>query len=259
MEKVEKLKEEIEYYLNKYLPSGKKFPQLLHKAMRYSVFSGGKRLRPIIILLVGEILNVDKKKLIPFACGIEIIHNFSLIHDDLPAMDNDDFRRGRPTCHKKFGEDIAILAGDSLIALGFKLITETKLPSLVNFVADAIGSEGMAGGQVLDMLYKNKKINEKTKRRIDEMKTGKLFEVCFLGPCFCKRVNKQKKKILGDISKNFGIAFQIRDDIGDKDGDVNKLKKNLSSVHKKLKKDIAKFGNKGIYLSDIIDKYYRID
>jgi len=103
MDKIANLKKEIEKYLDKYLPSERNSPSILHKAMRYSVFSGGKRLRPLIILLVGEILGIDKKKLMSFACGIELIHNFSLIHDDLPAMDNDDYRRGKLTCHKKFG------------------------------------------------------------------------------------------------------------------------------------------------------------
>jgi len=258
MAKIENLRKEIEKYLDKYLPSEKSFPPILHKAMRYSVFSGGKRLRPLIILLVGEILGIDKKKLMPFACGIELIHNFSLIHDDLPAMDNDDYRRGKLTCHKKFGEDIAILAGDALIALGFKLISETDCVPLIKFVADAIGSEGMAGGQVLDMIYKNRKIDKKTKKKIDEKKTGKLFEVCFSGPCFFKKIRKEKKKLLEKIAKNFGIAFQIRDDIEDKEGNTEELKKKLNSIYRKLKKDIEFFGKKGIYLSFLFDKLYKI-
>jgi len=257
MDKIANLKKEIEKYLDKYLPSERNSPSILHKAMRYSVFSGGKRLRPLIILLVGEILGIDKKKLMSFACGIELIHNFSLIHDDLPAMDNDDYRRGKLTCHKKFGEDIAILAGDALIAFGFKLISETDCVPLIKFVADAIGSKGMAGGQALDMIYKDRKIDNKIKKEIDEKKTGKLFEVCFLGPCFFKKIRKEKKKHLEKIARNFGIGFQIRDDIEDKEGNIEELKKKLNSIYKKLKKDIEFFGKKGIYLSSLVDKLYR--
>ncbi|HRR95583.1 MAG TPA: polyprenyl synthetase family protein [Candidatus Ratteibacteria bacterium] len=259
MDKIKKLKKEIENSLDRYLPSEKTTPSILHKAMRYSIFSGGKRLRPIIILLVGEILNIDKRKLMPFACGVEFIHNFSLIHDDLPAMDNDDYRRGKLTCHKKFGEDIAILAGDSLIALGFQVIAETKISSLISYVAKAIGSEGMAGGQVLDIISKDKNVSDKFKRQRDEKKTGKLFEVCFLGPTFFKRVNDKEKKQLLKISKNFGIGFQIRDDIEDKEGDIKKLKSKLSFIHKQLKKDIELFGKKGTSLLSIIDELFRLD
>lgn len=258
MDKINNLIKEIEKYLDRYLPSEKEPPSVLHRAMRYSVFSGGKRLRPLIVLLVGEILGLDKKKLMPFACGIELIHNFSLIHDDLPAMDNDDYRRGKLTCHKKFGEDIAILAGDALIALGFKLISQTKIPSLVEYVADAIGSKGMAGGQVLDMIYKNRKVSKNIKKQLDEKKTGKLFEVCFSGPCYFKKVPSEKKKLLEKIARNFGVAFQIRDDIEDKEGDISELRKKLLYLHRKIKKDIEKFGKKGIFLSFIIDKLYRV-
>ncbi|MCD6407812.1 polyprenyl synthetase family protein [bacterium] len=256
MDKLEKLKKEIDNYLDKVLPKEKEVPEILHKAMRYSVFSGGKRLRPIIVLITGEIFSVSKDKLLPVACGIELIHNFSLIHDDLPAMDNDDFRRGKPTCHKKFGEDIAILAGDALLTLGFELIAKSKNPEIVKEIAYSIGSYGMAGGQTLDILYQNKKISEKLKKKIDGMKTGKLFEICFKVPLFFKKVRKKDKEILHRISKNFGIAFQIRDDIEDKEGDIEKLKKKLKLLYRKLKKDAEYFGKKATLLLEIIDKLY---
>lgn len=256
MDKLEKFRKEIDNYLEEVLPEEKETPEILHKAMRYSVFSGGKRLRPIIVLTVGEIFSVSKNKLLPVACGIELIHNFSLIHDDLPAMDNDDFIRGKPTCHKKFGEDIAILAGDALLTLGFELIAKSRNSEIVKEVAYSIGSYGMAGGQTLDILHQNKKISKKLKRKLDEMKTGKLFEVCFKIPLFFKKVCKKDKEILHKISKNFGIAFQIRDDIEDKEGDIEKLKKKLKLLYRKLKKDIEHFGKKGDLLSEIIEKLY---
>ncbi|HOL22390.1 MAG TPA: polyprenyl synthetase family protein [bacterium] len=253
---LKKYREMIDGYLEKILPPEDKKPEILHKAMRYSVFSGGKRLRPLIVLITGDILGVEGKKLLPAACGIELIHNFSLIHDDLPAMDNDDFRRGKETCHKKFNEAVAILAGDALLTLGFKLIAETGNPLLVKATADAIGSEGMAGGQVIDMLYKDKKISLKEKNNMDYLKTGKLFQLCFSIPLYFIKVNKEKKEKILNIGRNFGRAFQIRDDIEDGEGDTDKLRSHLAILYKKMKKDVAFFGDKGVLLLYVVDKLY---
>jgi len=250
----------IDGYLEKVLPPEDRKPQLLHKAMRYSIFSGGKRLRPLIILIVGDMLGVDKKKLLPVACGIELIHNFSLIHDDLPAMDNDDFRRGKKTCHKKFNETIAILAGDALLTLGFKLIAETNNCEMIRATADAIGSEGMAGGQAMDILAKGKKIPPREKRDMDYLKTGKLFQLCFSIPLYFTKVEKEKKKKILSIGKNFGLAFQIRDDMEDREGNMDELRRRLNILYKKMKKDIIdSFGSKGALLSYyILDKLYNL-
>lgn len=256
---LKKYREKIEKYLDTLLPSENTEPKILHRAMRYSVFSGGKRLRPLIVLIAGRMLDVEEKKLLPFACGIELIHNFSLIHDDLPAMDNDDFRRGKETCHKKFNEAIAILAGDALLTLGFKLIAQTGNIKLIKETADAIGSQGMAGGQAIDITYKNKKIGQKTKKNLDFLKTGKLFQLCFSAPLFFKKVEKDKKEKILDIARNFGIAFQIRDDIEDKEGDIEKLKQRMEIYYRKLKKELTFFGDRGILLSYLIEKLYKID
>lgn len=254
--KIKNWKKEIEEYLDKKLPTKKDCPEVLCEAMRYTVFSGGKRLRPILVLCVSEIFNVSKKKVLPVACGIELIHNFSLVHDDLPSMDNDDFRRGKPTCHKKFGEGIAILVGDALLTYGFQLIAESRNILLIKDIAEAIGYKGMAGGQVLDLIYKGKEINEIEKRKIDYMKTGKLFEMCFRVPFYFKKIKIEKKERIIDIAKNFGIAFQIRDDIEDKEGDIKILKEKLKNIHQKLKKETLFFGKKGQVLLYIFDKIY---
>ncbi len=256
-EKIRLWKKKIEEYLDKKLPSEKEAPKVLNEAVRYSVFSGGKRLRPILVFCVSEIFDVDFEKVLPVACGIELIHNFSLIHDDLPSMDNDDFRRGLPTCHKKFGEGIAILAGDALLTYGFKFVGEGGSVSLIKDVADAIGSKGMAGGQALDLICKGKKVDKKTKMRIDYMKTGKLFEICFKVPFYFKKIKNEKRRKIEKIAKNFGIAFQIRDDIEDKEGDIEELKKKLKKVYFEMKKDILSFGNKGKTLLFILDKIYK--
>ncbi|MCX8082391.1 MAG: polyprenyl synthetase family protein [bacterium] len=254
---LKRYRETIEKYLDITLPPANTEPKLLHRAMRYSVFSGGKRLRPLLVLVVGGMLKIEKEKLLPVACGIELIHNFSLIHDDLPAMDNDDFRRGKKTCHKKFSEAVAILAGDALLTLGLKLVGETGNVPLIKATADAIGSEGMAGGQVFDIMYKNKKISGTLKKNIDIMKTGKLFQLCFSAPLFFKRFDKKIQTKMLNISSNFGLAFQIRDDMEDGEGNVEVLKRSLSLLYKEMKNDIAFFGEKGALLSYIVENLYK--
>ncbi|MFN4226916.1 MAG: polyprenyl synthetase family protein [Candidatus Ratteibacteria bacterium] len=254
--KIKIWKKEVEDYLNKKLPTFKDCPKILSEAIRYVVFSEGKRLRPILILCMSEIFGINKKKVLPIAGGIELIHNFSLVHDDLPSMDNDDFRRGIPTCHKKFGEGIAILVGDTLLAYGFQLIAESKNFLLLRDVAKAIGYKGMAGGQVLDLIYKGKQISEKEKRKIDYLKTGKLFEICFKVPFYFKKIEEKKEKLVKKMAKNFGIAFQIRDDIEDQEGDIKRLKIRLKNIYNKLKKDTLLLGEKGKVLTYIFDKIY---
>ncbi|MCM8767954.1 MAG: polyprenyl synthetase family protein [Candidatus Omnitrophica bacterium] len=254
--KIKIWKEEIEDYLDKKLPKDKESPEILSEAIRYVVFSKGKRLRPILVLCVSEIFEINRKKILPVAGGIELIHNFSLVHDDLPSMDNDDYRRGLPTCHKKFGEGIAILVGDTLLTYGFQLIAESGNLILLRDIAKVIGHKGMAGGQVLDLIYKGKKINEKEKRKIDYLKTGKLFEICFKVPFYFKEIEKEKKELIEKIAKNFGIAFQIRDDIEDREGDINKLRLKLKDIYNKLKIETLKLGEKGKVLLYIFDKIY---
>lgn len=253
---LKKYKELIENHLERVLPPAGREPKILHKALRYSVFSGGKRLRPIIVLVAGRIFGVAEEKLMPAACGIELIHNFSLIHDDLPAMDNDDFRRGRLTCHKKFGEPVAILAGDALLTLGFEIIAESGNPALIKAAAAAIGSEGMAGGQALDMRFKDKKNSGRLKKTIDEKKTGRLFQLCFTTPLFFIKTEENDRRQITKIAKNFGMAFQIRDDMEDTEGNTEKLRRRLNLISGKIKRDIEYFGKKGKLLSEIVDKLY---
>lgn len=255
--KIKELKEEIEKNLDIVLPGVRKKPGILHRAMRYSVLSGGKRLRPILMLLTADMVGVSGKRLMHTACGVELIHNFSLIHDDLPSMDDDDYRRGKLTCHKKFSESIAILAGDSLLALGFKCISESGKPELVARVADAIGSVGMAGGQVLDLDYRDKKINKREKRRIDSMKTAELFQVCFEAPVYFKKVSPRMSEALFRFGKNFGIAFQIRDDISDCEGNINILNKQLKNLLTQMSKDLQVFKPRGVLLDFLVRELYK--
>ncbi len=247
-----------EAYLDKILPPPGRKPEILHEAMRYGVFSGGKRLRPVIVLITGKMFGVKEEKIMPAACGIELMHNFSLIHDDLPAMDDDDFRRGKQTCHKKFGEAAAILAGDALLTLAFETIARTGKCSLVKEAAATIGSEGMAGGQSLDIIFQGKELPKRLKGKIDALKTGKLFQLCFSVPSFFVEIDGQEKKKLYDIARNFGIAFQIRDDIEDNEGSTSDLRKKMDMLYRGMKKDVSFFGDRGSCLSFLIDGLYEI-
>jgi len=258
MKAIEGYRTRIDACLNKILPPSRREPAILHRAMRYSVFSGGKRLRPIVVLISGNIFGIEEAEIMPVACGIELMHNFSLIHDDLPAMDNDDFRRGKKTCHRKFGEAVAILAGDALLAFAFRAIASVNNSSLTVAAAEAIGSEGMAGGQAYDIESKDRKISAAFKQEIDGLKTGRLFQLCFSVPFFFRKIDRRERDRINRISNNFGMAFQARDDIEDKEGDVSYSRKWLGVLYRRLKKDIAFFKERGTLLAGLVDTLYDI-
>jgi geranylgeranyl diphosphate synthase type II len=211
-----------------YLPDCNSVPSLLYDAMSYSINSGGKRIRPILTLATGEMLGAKKNDLLPVACAVEFIHTYSLIHDDLPAMDNDDFRRGKPTVHKKFGEPIAILAGDALLTRAFEVIA-TKVKNaklsqrLISEITYAVGAEGMVGGQVLDLhfarklqLIKNKRLGSSKSwglyNKMLIMKTAKLIRSAVLCGAIVARANNNVLSNLGTYGGHLGLAFQLKDD-----------------------------------------------
>lgn len=215
--------------LNKYLPDEKVLPKLIHRAMRYSVFAGGKRFRPILVLTSGEMLGARSSQLLPVACAIEFIHTYSLIHDDLPAMDNDDLRRGRATCHKVFGEALAILAGDALSTFAFEVmadeITEKKLAArLMGEIAGGAGSKGMVGGQVLDICN----TKEKSQHELEQMhlmKTTALITTAVRLGALVAGANSSVLNRLSRYGRNLGLAFQVADDILDVRGTRSTLGK----------------------------------
>ena len=237
-----------------------KGPRKLRKAINYSILSGGKRLRPILTIESAKASGGNIKDALSFACAVELVHNFSLIHDDLPSMDNDNFRRGKPTCHKKFGEALAILAGDELLNMAFKIVVDSKQKrslSVISVLSEAIGAGSMIGGQVLDLEYeKGAKKNAKLKNKIDNMKTAALMAAsCKIGALAAGAKPKSSKKIY-EFGKNLGLAFQVADDI--KDGAYRKAKtkemrKKTSHLIKKAKKNIAFFGKKADGLQYIAD------
>ena len=210
----------IDKALDRYLPLISLRPQIIHRAMRYSIFPGGKRIRPIFTIAGFEACGGKGDSIIPVACGIELIHSYTLIHDDLPCMDNDDFRRGKHTCHKKFGEDIALLAGDGLLTLAFQVIAESENIHVIKEISKAIGTCGVIGGQVADILAQGSRLKAQRKHieYINLKKTAVLFEAAVKSGGIIKDAGKPEINALGNFGRDIGLVFQLLDDIKDKDG-----------------------------------------
>ena len=211
----------VDHALDKALPSAKTSPALIHKAMRYSLFAGGKRLRPILCLAAAEACGGKAQTALPLACAVECIHTYSLIHDDLPCMDNDDFRRGKPTSHKVFGEGVAVLAGDALLTSAFEMVASCKTQSfyshaaIIHELARASGSQFLIAGQVMDIENEGKKINAKTLQKIHENKTAALIATSLRLGAMSANATAAQLKNISDFGHALGLAFQIIDDILD--------------------------------------------
>jgi len=207
----------------------------LHQAMKYSALSGGKRIRPVLVYAAGLAVGLKPEKLSAIACSVELIHAYSLIHDDLPAMDDDDLRRGRATCHLKFDEATAILAGDALQALAFQTLSvelgdqpEIAI-RLVSELAFACGSGGMAGGQMLDLLIVGMTTDIDQLEHIHELKTGALIRFCLIAPAIVAKTNATTLRILDHFGYCVGLGFQIQDDILDVTGNPENLGKSINA------------------------------
>jgi len=195
----------------------------LCKAMQYAVLSGGKRFRPLLLLSSGACFGVRRNTLLPFACALELIHNYSLIHDDLPSMDNDDFRRGRPSCHRAFGEDIALLAGDGLLTLAFEIMAGASVSAellrqkqeAIKAISRRAGVSGMIGGQALDITLEPEELTEELIHELILKKTGALIVAAVEVGALLGRARPAERRSIMDYGKNIGLAFQIRDDILD--------------------------------------------
>lgn len=217
----------VEEALERYLPEKNCHPQELHTAMHYSVFAGGKRIRPILCLAACEACGGIIATAMPTACALEFIHTYSLIHDDLPAMDNDDFRRGKPTCHKAFGEALAILAGDALLTEAFAFLSraeKVRTPAdrrlaVISEIASAAGMTGMVGGQALDIRAEKIEPDVNGLEDIHRRKTGALIIAAVKCGAFLAGANEEKVQALSNYASHVGIAFQIADDILNVEGD----------------------------------------
>jgi geranylgeranyl diphosphate synthase type II len=212
---------EVDRALDRFLPKASTKPATIHKAMRYSLFAGGKRLRPILCLAAAEACGGLTSNAMPLACTVECIHTYSLIHDDLPSMDNDDFRRGRPTCHKVFGDGIAVLAGDALLTIAFEIATQAKgwsrydVRAVIREVAVAAGSQKLIAGQVADLEGEGKKIHRAQLRYIHENKTSALLRASVRLGAMSANATPTQLSALSDFGFALGLAFQVIDDILD--------------------------------------------
>jgi geranylgeranyl diphosphate synthase type II len=211
----------VDAELERLLPAENERPSLIHRAMRYSVFAGGKRVRPILCIEAFRIFSDETPAVLPVACAMEFIHTYSLIHDDLPALDNDDLRRGRPTCHKKFGEAMAILAGDALLTLAFEALAGAPVPqaervALIREVASAAGTrEGMVGGQVADLEAEGKDVTPELLEYIHRSKTAALIRASILSGAIAGGASQADQDRLRTFGGLIGWAFQVTDDILD--------------------------------------------
>jgi len=228
----------VEDALDRCLPSADTSPEAVHRAMRHSVFAGGKRLRPILVIAGAGVAGAPPDAVMPSACAVELIHTYSLIHDDLPAMDNSPTRRGRPTCHVVFGEAMAVLAGDALHALAFELLVSNadvpgcppeRVLRAIGEVTQGIGTAGMVGGQVLDLLAVGGPLDEAAVRRIHRLKTGSLIRACVRVGGILGGADPETLDVLSRYGEHVGLAFQIVDDILDVVGEQAKLGKETGS------------------------------
>ena len=237
----------------------------LDKVMKYSALNGGKRIRPYLIRQFGTIKKIKPNYYRRLSAAIEIIHSYSLIHDDLPSMDNDDYRRGKLSTHKKFNEAQAILAGDSLHDLAFEILADKKTHinseiriMLIQQFSKNLGSYGLAGGQSLDLLYEKKKISLKKIIQMYKMKTGKLFRLCCVCPFIISKASKKEIKFAAEYGELFGLLFQIVDDHIDTVKQKKIIGKTPGKDIKQMKSTISKYFNNydiNIYCKKIIDKF----
>ncbi len=281
---LDRYRQMVEVALDEYLPMG--YPPKIYEAMRYSLLAGGKRLRPILVLASCELMGADLAWGMPTACAIEMIHTMSLIHDDLPAMDNDDYRRGKLTNHKVYGEDIAILAGDGLLAYAFEVIAartplavpRERVVRVIALIARSVSAAGLVGGQVVDLeMEGNPNATEEMLNYIHQHKTGALLEAAVLGGAILAGAQEGELTLLRQYAQNIGLAFQIIDDILDITSTQAELGKSVGKDEKaqkltypklwgiaasqtratqligEAKEKLAQFGERGVPLQALAD------
>ena len=256
--KLNKIAKDTNIFLKSFLKKQKKTD--LIKPMQYGLFPGGKKIRSKILIDIGFLFDIDYKTLIKIGASVECIHAYSLIHDDLPCMDNDKLRRGKPATHIKFGESTAVLAGNSLLTLAFEILSDSKLKltekvkiDLIKLISECSGHSGIAGGQFLDLSFEKKKISKKRIIDMEIKKTGKLFSFCCVAPSIIKNKKDKTKKFFEKIGLEIGLLFQIADDLIDYSGQTKKAGKKTRKDQKKGKatlisllgyKNAIKYSNK---------------
>ncbi len=233
-----KIAKDTNIFLKRFIKKQRKSELMI--PMRYGLFSGGKKIRSKILIDIGSLFKINYKSLIQIGSAVECIHAYSLIHDDLPCMDNDFFRRGKPSAHIKFGESTAVLAGNSLLTMAFEIlshknlnISEKNKNNLINKISESSGHLGIAGGQYLDLHYEHKKVSQKKIIEMEIKKTGKLFSFCCVAPLILKNKSQKEIKKFENIGADIGLLFQVADDLIDHKG-------NFRIVGKKTGKDKKK-------------------
>ena len=241
------------------------YPETIAKGMEYAVLNGGKRLRPFLLFATLELLNENINKGVKSAIALEMIHSYSLVHDDLPALDNDDYRRGKLTTHKVFGEAEGILIGDSLLTYAFyvlsqknlELLSSEQIVNIISKTSEYSGINGMIGGQMIDIQSENKKIDLETLKYIHSHKTGKLIKLPIELACIIANLEKNKREVLEEYADLIGIAFQVKDDILDVEGNFEDLGKPVGSdidLHKATYPSILGMEESKKILNDTVEK-----
>ena len=268
--KLNKIAKDTDFFLKGFIKKQKKSELIV--PMKYGLFSGGKKIRSKILIDAGSIFKIDYKTLIMIGSAIECIHAYSLIHDDLPCMDNDTIRRGKQSTHIKFGESTAVLAGNSLLTMAFEILTHKDLKTsqavkvdLVNKLSESAGHLGIAGGQYLDLSYEHEKVSKKRVLEMEIKKTGKLFSFCCAVPLILKKRNKSEIKKFENLGSDIGLLFQVADDLIDHKGSLLTAGKKTGKDKKKGKatlisllghKNTIKYANKLIFnISNKLKKY----
>jgi len=268
--KLNKIAKDTDFFLKGFIKKQKKSELIV--PMKYGLFSGGKKVRSKILIDAGSIFKIDYKTLIMIGSAIECIHAYSLIHDDLPCMDNDTIRRGKQSTHIKFGESTAVLAGNSLLTMAFEILTHKDLKTsqavkvdLVNKLSESAGHLGIAGGQYLDLSYEHKKVSKKRILEMEIKKTGKLFSFCCAVPLILKKRNKSEIKKFENLGSDIGLLFQVADDLIDHKGSLLTAGKKTGKDKKKGKatlisllghKNTIKYANKLIFkINNKLKKY----
>jgi len=268
--KLNKIAKDTDFFLKGFIKKQKKSELIV--PMKYGLFSGGKKVRSKILVDAGSIFKIDYKTLIMIGSAIECIHAYSLIHDDLPCMDNDTIRRGKQSTHIKFGESTAVLAGNSLLTMAFEILTHKDLKTsqavkvdLVNKLSESAGHLGIAGGQYLDLSYEHEKVSKKRVLEMEIKKTGKLFSFCCAVPLILKKRNKSEIKKFENLGSDIGLLFQVADDLIDHKGSLLTAGKKTGKDKKKGKatlisllghKNTIKYANKLIFkINNKLKKY----
>ena len=268
--KLNKIAQDTNLFLKKFVKRQKKSELII--PMKYGLFSGGKKIRSKILIDIGSIFKINYKSLIIIGAAVECIHAYSLIHDDLPCMDNDSIRRGKPSTHIKFGESTAVLAGNSLLTMAFEILSHKDLNlsekikiNLINKISESSGHLGIAGGQFLDLSFEHQKVSKKRIVEMEIKKTGKLFSFCCVAPLIIKRKSKQEISKFENIGADIGLLFQVADDLIDNKGSLliagkktgkDKIKGKATLISLLGHKNTIKYANKLILkINNKLKKY----